>query len=168
MPPGPSLSKKTNAARILDSLGIDYRLLAIEVGPDDLSAETAARQLGLPQERVYKTLLLRGDRHGLLEALIPAGREIDLKALALASGNKKTEMCPLRELLPLTGYQRGGCSPIGGRRDYPVYILDEITRETSVAVNAGARGLMFLLSPGDLIRVTKAALAPIAALATDP
>jgi Cys-tRNA(Pro)/Cys-tRNA(Cys) deacylase len=152
---------KTNAARILDDLSIAYELLSISVDENDLSAETAATLLGYPENLVYKTLLLRGN-NGLLEALIPAGRELNLKILADVSQNKKVSMVPLKELQPLTGYVRGGCSPLGGHKDYPVFIFEEILNHDKIIVNAGKRGLMFLLNPTDLIKATKAVLANIA------
>lgn len=154
--------KKTNAARQLDRLGISYEMKQFEVDEDDLSAETAAARLGLPLEQVYKTLVARGDKTGVLEACLPAGRELDLKALAAASGNKNVVLVPLKELTALTGYQRGGCSPLGGKKDYPVFILDEIMTHDRIIVNAGGRGLMFLLAPADLVTATDGVLAPIA------
>lgn len=154
--------KKTNAARRLDELGIEYELRQIEVDEDDLSAETAAERLGLPPERVYKTLVARGDRTGVLEVCLPAGRELDLKALAVASGNKTVALAAVKELPGLTGYVRGGCSPLGGKKDYPVFILDEIMRHDRIIINAGGRGLMFLMAPADLVRAAEARLAPIA------
>ena len=154
--------KKTNAARQLDRLGLSYEMKQIEVDEDDLSAETAADKLGLPPEKVYKTLVARGDRTGVLEACLPAGRELDFKALAAASGNKSVALVPLKELTALTGYQRGGCSPLGGKKDYPVFILDEAMAHDRIVINAGGRGLMFLLVPADLIKATGAVPAPIA------
>jgi len=156
--------KKTNAARLLDDLGIDYELRQIEVDESDLSAEAAAKNLGFPEEVVYKTLVARGDKSGVVEVCLPAGRELDLKALAAASGNKSLTLVAVKELPLLTGYQRGGCSPMGGKKDYPVYILDEIMSHERVVVNAGARGLMFILRPADLVRAARATLAPIARL----
>lgn len=152
---------KTNAARKLDELGISYELLAFDVSEDDLSAETAADAVGLPRERVYKTLVTRGDKTGVMEACLPAGSELDLKALAAASGNKGAALVPLKEVQQLTGYIRGGCSPIGGKKDYPVYISEDAGNHERIAVNAGARGLLFLISPCDLLRATGGKLAPI-------
>jgi Cys-tRNA(Pro)/Cys-tRNA(Cys) deacylase len=154
--------KKTNAARILDELGVEYELISVAASEDDLSAERAAGDMGVPLELVYKTLVVRGDRTGVLEACIPAGTELELKALAALSGNKSAALVPLKELLPLTGYVRGGCSPIGGKRRYPVYISDDALSREKIIVNAGARGLMFRLSPLDLVRVTDASVGPIA------
>ncbi|MDR3279273.1 MAG: Cys-tRNA(Pro) deacylase [Synergistaceae bacterium] len=154
--------KKTNAARRLDELGISYELLRFDVDEDDLSAERAADDVGMPREIVYKTLVARGDKTGVLEACIPAGMDLDLKALAALSGNKNTAMVPLKELTPLTGYVRGGCSPIGGKKPYPVFIYEDALRHEKIAINAGARGLLFLMSPNDLVRVTGAASGNIA------
>lgn len=154
--------KKTNAARLLDELGIPYELRQFEVAEDDLSAESAAEHLGLPLDQVYKTLVVRADRGDILEVCLPAGRELDLKALAAAGGHKSVALVKVKELPLLTGYQRGGCSPLGGKKNYPVFILDEIMCHDRVIVNAGGRGLMFFLAPTDLVRATKATLAPIA------
>jgi Cys-tRNA(Pro)/Cys-tRNA(Cys) deacylase len=147
-------TKKTNAARRLDELGITYELLHFEVDENDLSAERAADDVGLPREIVYKTLVARGDKTGVLEVCIPAGMELDLKALASLSGNKSVTLVPLKELTPLTGYVRGGCSPIGSKKRYPVFIFEDALKRERVAINAGARGLLFLLSPQDLVKVT--------------
>jgi Cys-tRNA(Pro)/Cys-tRNA(Cys) deacylase len=153
---------KTNAARILDDLGVAYELMSYEADEDDLSADRAALDIGMPSERVYKTLVLRGDRTGILEACIPAGMELDLKALASVSGNKSVEMVHVKELPGLTGYIRGGCSPIGGKKRYPVYVYERILEHESIAVNAGQRGLLFKMSPGDLIAAARAETGNIA------
>ncbi|MDR1607673.1 MAG: aminoacyl-tRNA deacylase [Deltaproteobacteria bacterium] len=158
---GQKSPKKTLAARCLDNLGLAYELLTYEPGPQ-LSAIEAADFLSLPRAIVYKTLLLRGDRHGLLEACIPAEMELDLKALALVSDNKKVTMTTVKELTQLTGYLRGGCSPLGGLKSYPVYLEATILNQEKIAINAGARGLMFLLRPQDLALATQATLAAIA------
>lgn len=154
--------KKTNAARHLDSLGLAYEMESIPVDPADLSCEAMARALGLPFEVVYKTIVARGDKTGVLEACLPAGRELDLKALAAASGNRAVALVAVKELPGLTGYQRGGCSPLGGKKNYPVFILDEIMAHPSIVINAGGRGLMFHMAPADLVAATGATLAPIA------
>lgn len=154
--------KKTNAARKLDELGLGYELRQLEVDEDDLSAESAAHSLGLPPELVYKTLVARGDRTGIIEACLPAGRELDLKALAAASGNKSAALVAVKELLGLTGYQRGGCSPLGGKKDYPVYIHEDIMNHGRIIINAGKRGLMFFMAPGDLVKATGAVLSRLA------
>jgi Cys-tRNA(Pro)/Cys-tRNA(Cys) deacylase len=161
--PGSSRNiKKTNAARRLDELNIAYEIICFDVDESDLSAEKAADDAGMPRETVYKTLVLRGDRTGVLEACIPAGFELDLKQLALLSGNKNVAMVPLKELTALTGYIRGGCSPIGGKKRYPLYVAEEMMSHERIAINAGARGVMFLMSPGDLAGVTEAVAGKIA------
>jgi len=153
--------KKTNAARRLDELGVSYELIHFDADESDLSAERAASDIGMPYEVVYKTLVLRGDKTGVLEACIPAGLELDLKALAALSANKSVAMVHVKELRDLTGYERGGCSPIG-RKHYPVFIYIDASNHEKIAVNAGARGLLFLLSPIDLIKVLKATEGKIA------
>ena len=154
--------KKTNAVRFLDEVRLPYELLWIEVDENDLSAETAALKLKFPLEQVYKTLVARGDKTGGIEACLPAGRELDLKALAAASGNKNVALTAVKELPLLTGYQRGGCSPLGGKKQYPVFILDEALKHDRIVINAGARGLMLLMAPADLIKATGAQPASIA------
>jgi Cys-tRNA(Pro)/Cys-tRNA(Cys) deacylase len=158
----PKVIPKTNAARILDDLGVTYSMVACQVSEDDLSAETAAKELNLPLEMVYKTILLKGEPKGHLEACLPAGTELDLKALAKASANRSISLVPLKDLFPLTGYQRGGCSPLGSRRSYPVFVHQDVTNLEKLAINAGARGQMLLLTPEDFIKATKATLANIA------
>jgi Cys-tRNA(Pro)/Cys-tRNA(Cys) deacylase len=153
--------KKTNAARKLDELGIRYELVHFEADPSDLSAETAADSIGMPYDQVYKTLVARGDRTGVMEVCLPAGTELDLKALASVSGDKSASLVPLKEVQPLTGYMRGGCSPLGGKKDYPVYICEDASAHDRIAINAGARGLLFILAPDDLLRATGGKLAPI-------
>lgn len=159
---------KTNAARLLDELGLAYSMMAAEIPDDDLSAETAAKLLGLPPETVYKTLVLKGDRTGLLEACLPAGSELDLKALAAASGNRSVELVPAKDLMALTGYRRGGCSPLAGKRKLPVYLDERSRLLETLAVNAGARGVMLLLSPGDLAAATEAVVCAISRIANRP
>ena len=156
--------KKTNAARKLDELGISYELVHFEADEADLSAEAAAEAIGMPCEQVYKTLVVRGDKSGVMEVCLPAGRELDLKSLAAASGNKNVSLVLLKEVQLLTGYIRGGCSPIAGKKDYPVYLHDDALCHDRIAVNAGARGLLFLLSPRDLVSATQAKLAEVVKL----
>ena len=153
--------KKTNAVRKLDALGIVYELVRYEALESDLSAEPAARAVNMPFDQVYKTLVARGDKTGVLEACLPAGRELDLKALAVLSGDKKVELVPLKEVLPLTGYMRGGCSPLGGRKEYPVYIHAAASKYEHIAINAGARGLLAIIAPEDLLRATGGKFAEI-------
>lgn len=143
---------KTNAARILDKMGISYRLSEYEVDESDLSAENVADKIGMPPEQVFKTLVARGDKTGILLACIPGSAELDLKALAAASGNKKVDMVPLKEVQPLTGYIRGGVSPVGTKKPYPVYLDASVTAWTAIAVSAGIRGCQLLIAPADLIR----------------
>ena len=155
-------TKKTNAARILDGLGIAYELKEYPVDLNDLSAVHVAASVGMPVEMVFKTLVARGDKNGVLMACIPGDAELDLKALAAVSGNKKVEMVHLKEVQGLTGYIRGGCSPLGAKKEYPVY-LDESARQwETIAVSAGKRGEQILLAPMDLIRAAKATVAELA------
>jgi Cys-tRNA(Pro)/Cys-tRNA(Cys) deacylase len=153
---------KTNALRILDAAGIHYELREYQVDEDDLSAPRVAEKIGLPPEQVFKTLVARGDRNGVLMACIPANTELDLKALATASGNKKVELVAVKEVLGLTGYIRGGVSPVGAKKAYPFYLDETVDLWDVVSVSAGVRGCQMLLSPGDLSRVTSAELAAIA------
>src|SRR5438477_11717887 len=147
---------KTNAARILDAAGISYQLREYEVDEDDLSAPRVAEKIGMPPEQVFKTLVARGDRTGVLLACIPGNAELDLKALAAASGNKKVELVAVKEVLGLTGYVRGGVSPIGAKKEYPVYLDETVDLWDVIAVSAGLRGFQMVLAPGDLARIVKA------------
>jgi Cys-tRNA(Pro)/Cys-tRNA(Cys) deacylase len=152
---------KTNAARVLDRLGIKYELREYEVDPDDLSAETVAAKVGLPPAQVFKTLVVHGDRNGVYLALIPANAEIDFKALAHLTGDKKVDMVPLKEVQAVTGYIRGGVTALACKKDYPVYI-DELAQIYDViSVSAGMRGLQILLAPGDYIRAVNAKVVAI-------
>lgn len=153
---------KTNAARLLDSLGIPYRLQDYEVDPDDLSAESVAAKIGLPPEQVFKTLVARGDRSGVLLAVVPGDAELDLKALARLSGDRKVDTVSLKEVQPLTGYVRGGVTALAGRKDYPVFADETIELFDEISVSAGARGTQILLAPGDYLRATRARVGPIA------
>ena len=152
---------KTNVARILDTLGISYELKTYEVDESDLSAVHVAKSVGMPIEMVYKTLVCRGDKNGVLMAVIPGGGELDLKALAAASGNKRVEMVHLKEVFGLTGYIRGGCSPLGAKKDYPVYLDDSARQQEVIAISAGKRGEQIILKPADLITAAKATLAAV-------
>ena len=153
---------KTNAARMLDRAGIHYELREYEVDENDLSAPHVAAAIGMPAEQVFKTLVARGDRTGVLMACIPANTELDLKALAAASGNKKAELVAVKEVLPLTGYIRGGVSPVGTRKPYPLYLDETAELWDIVSVSAGLRGCQMLLAPADLVRATDAQLCAIA------
>lgn len=152
---------KTNAARILDSLGTPYELRDYEVDESDLSAESVARKVGLPEEQVFKTLVARGDRHGVCLALVAAGSQLDLKALARLTGDRKVDTVPLKEVQPLTGYIRGGVTALGCKKDYPVFADESMQRFDRVAVSAGARGTQIVLSPADYARAVKARFGPI-------
>lgn len=147
---------KTNAARLLDKLGITYQLVPYRFDPDDLAAGHVAEQLGQPIEQVFKTLVLRGDKNGLFVCVVAGDREVDLKLAAKASGNKKAEMLPLKELLPNTGYIRGGCTSIGMKKHYPTYFSEEMAGFDVVYVSAGQRGLQLCLSPLDLAKAAQA------------
>lgn len=153
--------KKTNAARLLDDMGIAYELYEVRVGESDLSATTMANLLGVPPTQVYKTLVARGDKHGVLMACIPAEAELDLKKLALASGNKSVAMVHLKEVLSLTGYIRGGCSPLGAKKAYPVYMDESAILQDHIFVSAGHRGVQLYLAPDDLLRAANATYADI-------
>src|SRR5438270_8607043 len=153
---------KTNAVRLLESLGVQYELREYEVDPEDLAAETVAAKIGLPPEQVFKTLLARGDRHGICLAIIPGNTEVDLKALAGASANRKIQLVPVKELQPLTGYIRGGVTALAGKKDYPVYVDETIELFEVISISAGIRGLQMLISPADYLKATKATIAAIA------
>src|SRR5580700_8278290 len=144
---------KTNAARLLDSAGIHYELREYQVDENDLSAPHVAAAIGLPAEQVFKTLVARGDRTGVLLACLPGSTELNLKSLAKASGNKTVELAAVKEIQNLTGYIRGGVSPIGTKKPYPVYLDDSASQWPAIAVSAGIRGCQLVLAPGDLVRV---------------
>lgn len=153
--------KKTNAVRILDHLEISYKLLNYEVNINDLTAESTADKLGLPHEQIFKTLVARGDRHGICFAVIPGNAALDLKALAQLSQNRKIELVSLKEVQPLTGYIRGGVTAIASKKDYPVYLDEIATIFDSIAVSAGVRGTMIYLKPQDYLRATQATVGNI-------
>jgi len=152
---------KTNAARILEALGIGYELRDYEVDEEDLSAESVARKVGLPAEQVFKTLLCKGDRTGALFAIVPAGAELDFKALARMSGDRSVEMVPLREVQPLTGYIRGGVTVLGARKDFPAFADETLELFDLISVSAGIRGTQILMSPQDYLRATRAKTGPL-------
>lgn len=152
---------KTNAARLLDSLGIPYELRDYEVDPDDLTAESVARKIGLPPEQVFKTLVARGDRTGVLLAVVPGDSELDLKALARISGDRKVDTVSLKEVQPLTGYIRGGVTALAGKKDYPVFVDETIELFDVISVSAGARGTQLLLAPGDYLRAVRGTVGAI-------
>jgi Cys-tRNA(Pro)/Cys-tRNA(Cys) deacylase len=152
---------KTNAARILDSLGIRYELREYTVDEEDLSAESVAHKVGLPAEQVFKTLVCRGDRTGPLFAVVPAGAELDFKSLARMSGDRSVEMVPLREVQPLTGYLRGGVTVLGARKPFPAFADETIELFEVISVSAGIRGTQILVAPADYLRATDAAVGPL-------
>lgn len=148
--------KKTNAARMLDRLTIPYTLHGYQVDEEDLRAVHVAESLGQSVDQVYKTLVLRGDKTGVLVAVIPAVTEVDLKALAKISGNKRVEMVAMKDLLPLTGYIRGGCSPLGMKKNFPTYVDSACSSQPFVYVSAGVRGVQLKIAPADLVKATGA------------
>jgi Cys-tRNA(Pro)/Cys-tRNA(Cys) deacylase len=152
---------KTNAARILEALGIRYELREYEVDEEDLSAESVARKVGLPPEQVFKTLVCRGDRTGALFAVVPADNELDFKAIARLSGDRSVEMVSLKEVQPLTGYVRGGVTVLGARKEYPAYVDETVELFDVISVSAGSRGTQLLLAPADYLTATKAKVGPL-------
>jgi Cys-tRNA(Pro)/Cys-tRNA(Cys) deacylase len=146
----------------LEGLGIAHELREYEVDPNDLSAETVAAKIGMPAEQVFKTLAVRGDRNGVLLAVIPGDMELDLKALAHVSGDRKIEMIPLKEIQAVTGYVRGGVTALACKRDYPVYIDETAELFDLISISAGMRGLQIVLAPADYVRAVKAQAALIA------
>ena len=155
------MSEKTNAARILDRLKIKYELVEYTVDPDNLAADHVANELGEPIEQVFKTLVLRGDKTGIIGCVVAGNREVDLKKAAKVSGNKKVEMIAMKELLPLTGYIRGGCTSIGMKKHYPTFINEDAQNFPFIYVSAGKRGLQLKLSPLDLAKAADASFADI-------
>lgn len=153
---------KTNAARVLDKLGIRYELREYEVDPEDLSAETVARKVGLPPEQVWKTLVARGDRNGVCLAVVAGNAALDLKELARLTGDRKVDTVALKEVQPLTGYIRGGVTALACKKDYPVFVDEMIQLYDQVAVSAGVRGTQIVLRPEDYLRATSATLGAIA------
>ena len=152
---------KTNAARLLDAAGISYELIPYSYTEDDLSAEHVAAELSEPIEQVFKTLVLRGDRNGEFVCVIPGDMEVDLKVAARISGNKSCEMLHLKELLPTTGYIRGGCSPIGMKKAFPTFIYESALLYDYIYVSAGMRGLQIKIAPEALIGFTGALIYPL-------
>ncbi len=156
-----SAPTKTNAARLLDSLGISYELRAYEVDPEDLTAISVARKIGLPPEQVFKTLLSQTNTAEHLFAVIPGDAELDLKKLAHAAGAKKAELASLKDVEPLTGYIRGGVTVMGARKPFPAYVDETIELFDVISVSAGLRGLQLILSPAGYLRAAKATLADL-------
>ncbi len=160
---------KTNAARLLDQMGIHYELRAYEVDPEDLAAETVAAKIGLPAEQVFKTLVARSegkrdgksDRDGIMMAVIPGDQELNLKALAAAAGERKVQLVPVKELQALTGYIRGGVTALAGKRDYRVFVDETIELFDVISISAGVRGVQILIAPGDYLRAVKGTVAAL-------
>ncbi|MBQ3079533.1 MAG: Cys-tRNA(Pro) deacylase [Clostridia bacterium] len=140
----------TNVMRLLTKADISFRSQEYEVDESDLSGVHVADQIGMERERVFKTLVARGDKNGFAVFVIPVQEELDLKKCALVSGNKKVEMIHVKELLPLTGYIRGGCSPIGMKKKFPTYVDETAMLFDEIAVSAGQRGVQIILPPGAL------------------
>lgn len=153
--------QKTNAARLLDAAGIAYELVPYEVDESDLAASHVAEQLGEDIEQVFKTLVLRGDRNGIFVVVIPGNMEVDLRVAARISGNKNCEMLHMKELLPTTGYIRGGCSPIGMKKPFPTFIYESCLLYDYIYVSAGIRGLQLKIAPQSLIDFVGAGIYPI-------
>jgi Cys-tRNA(Pro)/Cys-tRNA(Cys) deacylase len=153
---------KTNAARLLGSLGILYELREYEVNPQALDAESVARKIGLPPEQVFKTLVVRGDRNGVCFAVVPGDAELDEKALARLTGDRKVELVPLKEVTPLTGYIRGGVTALAAKKDYPVFVDETVELFDVISISAGMRGAQLLLAPADYLQATSAVTGPIA------
>ena len=155
-------TEKTNAARLLDRAGISYNLIPYEFDENDLAAQHVADSLGQPIERVFKTLVLHGDKSGHIVCVVPGNGEVDLKALAKVSGNKKVEMIAMKDLLAVTGYIRGGCSPIGMKKKFPTYFHSTAVDFETIYVSAGVRGLQVELAPSDLIGYVDGVVADVA------
>ncbi len=155
------MSKKTNALRLLDAQNVQYEMVEYHYDTDDLSVEHIAEDNGLHLERIFKTLVAKGDKNGVAVAVVPGHKNLDFKALAKASGNKKMTLAPVKDIQGLTGYIRGGCSPIGMKKDYPVYLDTSALAYDVIYVNAGQRGLLVGLSPEALRRATDAVAAEI-------
>jgi Cys-tRNA(Pro)/Cys-tRNA(Cys) deacylase len=156
------MAAKTNAARLLDQLGVAYEIREYDVDPDDLAAETVAAKIGFPPEQVFKTLVARGERNGAVMAVIPGDQELDLKALASAAGERKIQLVPVKELQALTGYIPGGVTALAAKRKFPVFVDETIELFDTVSVSAGVRGLQILISPKDYIRAVQANIAALA------
>ena len=154
-------NKKTNAARKLEELKIEYKIVEYPVDEEHLDAIHVAQEVGMPPAQVFKTLCVRGDKNGVMFAVIPGDGELDLKALAKVSGNKRAELVALKEVLPLTGYIRGGCSPLGAKKNYPVYMDASSNNWPEIAISAGQRGMQLVAAPADLQRATNATVVPL-------
>lgn len=152
---------KTNGARFLESLGIAFELREYEVDPEDLSAITVAKKVGMPPEQVFKTLLTTSGERDYAFAVVPGDAELDFKKLARAAGMRKMEMSPLKDVQPLTGYIRGGVTIFGAKKAYPVFVDETVILFDKISVSAGARGTQIILSPDDYLRAAKAIGEPV-------
>lgn len=152
---------KTNAARLLDRAKIDYELVPYEVDEEHLAATHVAEQLGEDIECVFKTLVLKGDRTGYFVCVVPGDHEVDLKAAARISGNKNADLIPMKELLPVTGYIRGGCSPIGLKKPFPTYVHASAVAHPQIYISAGVRGLQLKIAPSELVAFVGATVGEI-------
>ena len=150
----PGKVTKTNVARLLDKAKINYELISYPVDESDLSAQHIAETVGEDINKVFKTIVLKGDRNGHFICVVPGNCEVDLKLAAKASGNKKADLILMKELLPLTGYIRGGCSPIGLKKPFPIFYHSSITLYDKIYVSAGQRGTQLLIAPSELIAYT--------------
>jgi Cys-tRNA(Pro)/Cys-tRNA(Cys) deacylase len=153
---------KTNAARLLDTMGIRYELRDYDPGDEHITAEEVAARVGLPPEQVFKTLVARGDRTGVLLAVVPGDAALDLKALARLAGDRKVDTVPLKEVTPLTGYVRGGVTALAAKKDYPTFVDETVELFDVVSVSAGVRGTQIVLAPADYLRAAKAKVGAIA------
>jgi len=160
------INTKTNAARLLDSLGVAYEMRAYEVDPTDLTAISVARKINLPAEQVFKTLLAQTNAGDHIFAVIPGDAELDLKKLAHAAGAKKAELASLKEVEPLTGYVRGGVTVMAARKPFPAFADETIELHDIISISAGQRGLQLLLTPADYLRATAATLADLTKVLT--
>ena len=149
------MAHKTNAARLLDQMRIRYELREYAVDPEDLAAESVAARIDLPAEQVFKTVVARGDRNGICMAVIPGNKELDLKALAQATGDRSIQLVPVKELQLLTGYIRGGVTALAAKKEYPVYVDETIELFETISISGGVRGMQILLAPSDYLSVTR-------------
>ena len=153
---------KTNAARLLEGMGIHYELRDYDPGDEHLTAEEVARRVSLPPEQVFKTLVVRGDRTGVMFAVVPGDSDLELKALARLAGDRKCDTVPLKEITPLTGYVRGGTTALAAKKDYPTFVDETAELFDVLSVSAGVRGTQIVLAPADYLRATKATLGALA------
>ena len=152
---------KTNAARLLDSLAIAYEIREYDVDPDDLAAESVAKKIGLPPEQVFKTLVARGEKRGIIFAVVPGDQQLDLKALAKLAGDKSVDTVALKEVQPITGYIRGGVTALAAKKDYPVFVDETIELFDLISISSGMRGAQLVLTPADYLRATSGTVGAI-------